>query len=155
MIFESCAGEYIMAELKSGVILEPGENLVMEIEAELWAVSSNPIAVLFGRINKVIAAIFGTRRKGFLVITDKRVIEVTDLIRCYVFHTNKTVKFVLPSSVKEIGYEKETVCGIFCPAYNLYYESFTQKTMVMLKGANEAKANEKVKAFYKAICAAQ
>lgn len=34
-----------MADLKSGLILEPGESLVMEIEAELWATSSNPIAM--------------------------------------------------------------------------------------------------------------
>lgn len=36
-----------MAYLKSGLNLEEGENLVMEIEAELWATSSNPIAIFF------------------------------------------------------------------------------------------------------------
>ena len=33
-----------MAELKSGIILQDGEELVAEIEAELWASSANPIA---------------------------------------------------------------------------------------------------------------
>ena len=36
-----------MADLKSGLILKDGEQLVMEIEAELWATSSN---VSVGRI---------------------------------------------------------------------------------------------------------
>ena len=41
-----------MAYLKSGLNLEEGENLVMEIEAELWATRSNPIAIFFGKASK-------------------------------------------------------------------------------------------------------
>lgn len=37
-----------MAELKSGLILTEGETLVMEIEAELWATSSNPLSMCNG-----------------------------------------------------------------------------------------------------------
>ena len=33
-----------MAELKSGLVLDEGEKLIMEIEAELWATSANPLA---------------------------------------------------------------------------------------------------------------
>ena len=39
-----------MAYLKSGLNLEEGENLVMEIEAELWATSSNPIAIFLVKL---------------------------------------------------------------------------------------------------------
>ncbi len=39
-----------MAELKSGIILQDGEELVAEIEAELWASSANPIAKALGNI---------------------------------------------------------------------------------------------------------
>ena len=41
------------------------------------------------------------------------------------------------------------------PAYYLYYESFTQRTRVMLSGADEKTAQKTVDAFYKAISAAQ
>ena len=127
----------------------------MEIEAELWATSSNPISMALGRINKFLAKIFGLRKSGFLVITNKRVVEVTKTINCYCFNTGTTVKYLLPSSVKEIGYEKRATCGCFCPAFYLYYESFTQKTQVMLSGVDEAGAQKTVEAFYKAIASAQ
>lgn len=144
-----------MSDLKSGLILENGESLVMEIEAELWATSSNPIAMAIGNIRKFFAKLIGHKRAGFLVITNKRVVEVTNIISCYKFNVGRTVKYLLPSSVKEIGYTKVATCGCFCPAFHLYYESFTQTTRVMLSGADEATAQKTVDAFYKAISAAQ
>lgn len=144
-----------MSDLKSGLILEEGESLVMEIEAELWATSSNPLAIALGQIRKFFAKILGYRVNGFLVITNKRVVEVKKVIECYCFNTGTTVKYVLPSSVKEIGYERTSTCGCFCPAYYLYYESFTQRTRVMLSGADEKTAQKTLDALYKAISAAQ
>jgi hypothetical protein len=144
-----------MATLKSGITLEAGENLVMEIEAELWAASSNPIAQLMGTVSRVIAMILGFKKNGFWVITDKRVIEVSVQIACWCFTIGREVKYVLPSSVKEIGYTRQAVCGIFCPAYHLYYQSFTQLSSVLLKGADEDSALKAANAFYAAISSAQ
>lgn len=144
-----------MAALKSGIILGEGETLVMEIEAELWATSSNPIARFLGGITKFIAMIFGTRIKGFLVITDKRVVEVTTRIRCYCFAIGREVKYILPNSVKEIGYDRAATFACCCPAYHLYYEGFTRRTSVLLKGVNEDGAKKAVDAFYSAIIHSQ
>ncbi|MCM1035292.1 MAG: hypothetical protein NC038_06855 [Paludibacter sp.] len=45
----------------------------------------------------------------------------------------KNIRYLLPSSIKEIGYTKEGTCfGCFCQSYNLYYEAFTQRTTVLL-----------------------
>jgi hypothetical protein len=140
-----------MAILASGLTLADDEKLVMEIEAELWAASSNPFARLLGEINKFIAMIFGFKKKGFLVITDKRVVEVSTQINCWCITTGRQVKYVLPSSVKEIGYTRTATCGCFCPAYRLYYEAFTQRTAVLLKDADEAGALKAANAFYAAI----
>ena len=74
-----------MSDLKSGLILEDGESLVMEIEAELWATSSNPMAMALGQIEKSIAKILGRKVEGYLVITNKRVVEVSKEIVCYCF----------------------------------------------------------------------
>jgi len=144
-----------MATVKSGVILKENEKLVLEIEAELWATSSNPIARAFGSVRRIIALIFGIKRKGFLVITDKRVVEVTTQIRCWCITVGRQVKYVLPSSVKEIGYTRTATCGCFCPVYFLYYQSFTQLTDVRLKGVDEEGAAKAADAFYAAISAAQ
>jgi len=144
-----------MATLASGISLAENENLVVELEAELWATSSNPIAQLIGTIRRVLAAILGFKKKGFLVITNKRVVEVGTQMACWCINVGKQVKFVLPSSVKEIGYLKTTTCGVFCPAYYLYYEGFTQTTRILLKGSDEAGALKIVNSFYAAINSAQ
>lgn len=145
-----------METLKSGIVLTEGENLVIELEAELWATSSNPLARLVGQVVKFINLILGNRRKGYVVITDKRVVEVIQFKALWVLNTGKNVKYVLPSSVKEVGYTKEgTCCGCFCQAYSLYYDAFTQRTSVLLSATEEAEAQKIVDAFYRAISAAQ
>lgn len=145
-----------MANLKSGLILGEDEHLVIELEAELWATSSNPIARLIGGIIKFINLIFGNKRQGYVVITDKRVVEIIQYKALWVLNAGKNVKYVLPSSVKEVGYTKEGTCfGCFCQSYNLYYDAFTQRTSVLLSDVDEAGAQKVVDAFYKAISAAQ
>ncbi|MCH5216156.1 MAG: hypothetical protein J1F10_04385 [Muribaculaceae bacterium] len=145
-----------MANLKSGIALGEDEKLVMELEAELWATSQNPIAKLIGTIKRLINLILGNKRKGFIVITDKRVIEVTQFIACWVLNAGKEVRYVIPSSVKEIGYVKEgSFLGCFCQSYYLFYESFTQRTSVLLPVTSEVEAKNIVDAFYNATKKAQ
>ena len=145
-----------MEKLKSGVILTEGETLVAELEAELWATSANPIAKLVGQVVKFINLILGNKRKCYVVITNKRVIEVIQFTALWVLNAGKNVKYVLPSSVKEVGYTKEgTFLGCFCQAYSLYYDAFTQRTSVLLSTSDESEAQKIVDAFYKAISAAQ
>ena len=126
-----------MDKLKSGVILNEDEKLIVELEAELYSTSPNPIAQLIGKIRKIIGLILGFKIDGFIVITDKRVVEVRRMRKCYVFNTDKEVKYLLPSSVKELGYYKETTCFVFCPAYHLYYESFTQRTSIQFMASDD------------------
>ena len=145
-----------MDKLKSGLVLSDGEKLVVELEAELWATSQNPIARMIGEIRKLLALIMGHKRQGYIVITDKRVVEIIQMKMFWVLNVGKNVKYVLPSSVKEVGYTKEgTCCGCFCQAYNLYYDAFTQRTSVLLPVDEEKEAQDIVDAFYKAISAAQ
>ena len=63
----------------------------------------------------------------------------------------RRVKYLLPTSVKEVGYTKEATCGCFCPSYHLYYESFTQSTSVLLSATSDAEAQKVVDSFYSAI----
>ncbi|MBR4115249.1 MAG: hypothetical protein IKK40_04490 [Bacteroidales bacterium] len=145
-----------MEKLKSGFVLEEGEQLVMELEAELWATSQNPIAKLLGKIAKFCALLIGNKRLGFIVITNKRVVEINQMKVCWVLNVGKEVKYVLPSSVKEVGYIQEgSFCGCFCQSYYLYYESFTQRTQVLLPANAEQEAQAVVSAFYKAISSVQ
>ena len=139
-------------KLKSGIVLGENENVVMELEAELWATSQNPIAQIIGQIKKLIGLLFGIKREGFVVITDKRVVEVFQTKACWVLNTGKVVTYLMPNSIKECGYTKEgTVCGCFCQGYTFYYEAWTQRTSIMLKDADEKEAQGVVESFYKAL----
>lgn len=144
-----------MADLKSGITLNADEMLVMELEAELWAASSNPFAKFIGAITKFIAMICGTRREGYIVITDKRVIEVTKEKFFYFFDSAKVIRYLLPSSIKEIGYTKVPTFFCFCPQYQLFYDAFTQRTSIVLSDVDEEGAMHVVDAFYNALYGAK
>jgi hypothetical protein len=144
-----------MAGLKSGLLLTEGETLVMEIEAELWASSSNPIARFFGGIAKFFAMIFGYRKSGYLVVTNRRVVTVEKIITCYCCGGGKVVKYMLPSSLKEVGFVKRATCGCFCPAYHLYFDAFTEHKEILLKGVDEAGAQKTVDVFYRSVAQSQ
>jgi hypothetical protein len=145
-----------MAEkLKSGLILSEDETLVMELEAELWAASSNPVAQMFGGLSRLIALVSGTRKSGYIVVTNKRVIQVEKTITCYCCGGGKHVKYLLPSSIKEVGFIKQATFGCFCPAYYLYFDSFTGRTQILLKGANESAAQKTVDVLYRTIAQSQ
>ena len=81
-----------MENLRSGLVLNEGEKLVMELEAELWATSSNFIARIIGTIVRIINLILGNKRQGFIVITDKRVVEILQFKALWVFNVGKNVK---------------------------------------------------------------
>jgi hypothetical protein len=142
-----------MSTLKSGIALADNEKLVMELEAELWATDPNPIMRVVQTIFKVIAKILGTKVKGFVVITDKRVIEVETKIVCFAFTAGRAVRYILPRSIMDVGYTRQgTFLGCFCPMYYLYYKSITGRiNEVLLKGSDEPGAMKAASAFYEAI----
>jgi len=140
-----------MAQLKSGFKLAEDEELVMELEAELWATSTNPIAKMIGEFWRIIAKILGFKMHSFIIVTNKRVVEVSDRVALYVFKTGRHVKYVVPNSVKEIGYVRKSTCWVFCPTYYLYYDAHTQSTLIQMKDADEAAALKASNAFYAVI----
>ena len=52
----------------------------------------NPLARLWGSIVRTINLILGNKRKGFIVITDKRVMEITQYKALWVLNAGKDVK---------------------------------------------------------------
>ncbi len=138
-----------MIDLKSGFIPEVGETPILEVEAELWAESSNIFARILGAFFRIINLFLGVRRTGFVVLTNKRIVEISNNIICFCFVGNRNVRSIFLNSVKEVGYTRKATCGCFCPAYNLYYETYSvlSKTSVLLKGADEMEANSVVSTF--------
>ncbi|MBR4137899.1 MAG: hypothetical protein IKU05_05750, partial [Bacteroidales bacterium] len=102
--------------LKSGYKLEDGEQLVMEIEANMRETSSNPLAVLWDAIRGIFELILGFSNKGFLVMTNKRVVMITKYKAFFVIEKGSTLSNILPHSVSNVGYSKmgTCCCGLFC-----------------------------------------
>lgn len=145
-----------MAQLKSGVTLREGENLVVELEAELYATAGDPISRFLGKITRFIRYWFlGWRQEGYLIITDQRIIEATKEKSCWCFEIGKHIKYVLPASVKEVGFIKGATFFCCCNAFHLYYDAFTQRTTVQLPTDDESEAQALVDKIYDIIKSAQ
>jgi len=138
-------------ETKSGIVLENGEEIIHELEAEMYSTSSNPIAMAFGGLIRIFDLIVGNKKNAFLVITNKRVFELQTQIRLWVFTVGKTVRYILPSSVKEVGYLKAASCCCFCPTYYFYYDAHTQTSRLQMKTMDESQVKKIVDDFYAKI----
>lgn len=137
--------------MASNVKLIPGEQIAFELEADFWNVGNNPIQKAFGKFFKTVAKIFGYKIRGFLTVTNMRVIETKDEIRCYCIPISRTTKVVLPHSIKEVGYTMEKICGIFFENYYFYYEGLTQATLIQIQDGTDEKLMDYVQKFYEAI----
>jgi hypothetical protein len=141
-----------MAELPSGFVLAGDETLVMNIEADWMLPIYNPLACIIWTIMKFILMILGVRKKGFLIITDKRVVEVWEYIICWCFIKGQHISYVKPGSVKEIGLERRSILWCCWTVYCLYYGALTgHSTLIRMKGADESTALKAAEAFYSAI----
>jgi len=136
---------------KSGVKLDDGEQIVVELEADLYARSANPFAQAAGSLLRLIDKIFGNKNAVFVVVTNKRVIEVREHKVCYVFVTQRVTLNVLPQNVLEVGYERKAQLGCFCPAYNIFYTCHTGGRSLMVRGLNEEGAAKAAKQFFDAV----
>ena len=122
-------------KLKSGLVLEEGEEVVFELKVSFWRHWWELLLL--------------KRKHGYLVITNKRVAEVYNNYVCWCISTSRKIKFVLPKSVCEVGYQR---AGCLCKSTFLYYQALTQKTAFEVD--NEKTAVKLVEAFYKVINAA-
>ena len=143
-----------MAQSKSGFTLAEGEQVVMELEAELYAVSANPIAQTLGEIKKIIDLILGNKKKSYILITNKRVVEIYDRIACYVFKVERRICNILPSSILDVGYYRRAAFGFLCPAFYFFYNRHSNLgRVILLKNADEAEAAKITNAFYTSVMA--
>jgi hypothetical protein len=124
----------------------------VEIEAEMYDVGSGPLARVLGIFNKFASKATGSIAKGFLVVTDKRIITTSIQKFCCVFTRSKAVKYVLPNSVYRIGWAKEGTIACCCPVINLWYSTrFGDGQDIRLIGADETTAMKACDAFFKAV----
>lgn len=131
--------------------LLPGEEIAFELEADLIKSGTSPIQVMIARAAFFIGKIFGTTAKTKLIVTTKRVVQVTNLITCYCIPTKSMFQVIMPNSVKEVGYYVESALFGICKTYMFYYQGLSESNAFFIKsGSDELLSNYTAK-FYAAL----
>ena len=139
---------------KSGIILTEGEEIVVELQTEIEnATGTGILATIIRALVKFVNIITGVKYQSWFVITNKRVVEIQSKTVCWVINSDKAIKYVLPSSVTELGYMKEKACCCCCDEFDLYYASENSISYIALEGVvkDEQEAQAIVDAFYRVI----
>ena len=53
-----------------------GESVLTQIEGDAWNSSPNPLASLMASVMKIFSAIFGVKRRTYIVVTNLRIVQV-------------------------------------------------------------------------------
>lgn len=121
------------SKLPKELQLLEGETILHEIEGNARTESPNPIVRLLNAIGGFILAIFGYRKRTFLVITNQRVIRV-NLEKILFFITKNTSFTTLAKhSIYEIGYAVVRRWLFFKTLY-LRLQTVTENSMIVYKG---------------------
>ena len=139
--------------MKCNITPLEGENLIAEIAGEMWAASSNPIVRFFAFIDKILCFIFGFRKAGYLVLTDRRIIFIRKRVALWCFPLEAIIKSYLPQGISAVGYTRKGTClGCFCPMFCLELTSISGEVItIQLKGATEKMAASYANTMYEAI----
>ncbi|MDR1306140.1 MAG: hypothetical protein LBK74_01020 [Treponema sp.] len=140
-----------MAYLQSGFVLSDDETLALEINADLVITSSIlPIRLLL-EVLRVFTRILGFKKKGFLVVSNKRVAEIYCQRFLWFFHTRKTVRNVRLYNIREVSYVRKGYFLCFFRHYHLYYDRPFVRVYSILKGRNEEEVRRAANTFFLAI----
>jgi hypothetical protein len=141
-----------MTPLKSGINLLDNETLIAEVDAGLYITSAFVILRFIQGFLRFIGLIFGFRKRGYLVITNKRFVEVYDQIIFWVLKIRKNVRSVpLCAIKKDVGCVKKGTFAFLFRSYQLYYERFWRRVYAVLRGLDEGEAYRITNAAYKAL----
>jgi hypothetical protein len=131
--------------------LLPGEEVAFEIDADVLRAGTDPVAQLIARIGVFFAKIFGHKEKAKLIVTTKRVVQVTHVIDWYCIPKKTLYQVIMPSSVKEVGYYVQTACCGMMKSFRFYYQGLTESSAFDIKGGNDKILADYVAKFYAAL----
>jgi hypothetical protein len=140
-----------MSSLKSGIVLPENESLLLEVEADLYGTSP---FLLFGialEILRCVAQVFGIKKRGYLVITNKRVVEVYQQFFLWGVQGRKKIRFFRLDRLSAIGYNRKGTFACFCRAWHLFYYRSWLRIYAVLKGRDEGEAQRAAAILFNAV----
>ena len=112
-----------MTTLKSGFPLQDGERFVLEIESRLYMTSSFFIFRLLWDFIRPLLQILGFCRRGFLIVTDRRFIEVYSQKIFWIIKIRRNVKSIpLRNICGTVEIVRKGRFLFFARAYHIFYQ---------------------------------
>jgi len=144
-----------MASLNSGFPLLENEQLVLEIESKLYMTSPwLPLRFLWGLIRPILQ-ILGFHRKGYLIATNKRLVEYYTQTIFWFIKIRKFVECVSLKKIKgNVQWTKKGTFLFFCRAYQISYNRPWYRVYFILKGKEEEEVNKIVNLLNQAVLSA-
>ena len=106
--------------MPSSLVLTEGEEVQAVVEGEMFATSTNLIANAIAKLFQGIAAIFGYRKTGQLVITNKRITLEVKGLTCWCIPASGVFKSIPYHGVASVQYGFEAMCCLgLCRKYAL------------------------------------
>jgi hypothetical protein len=103
-------------------------------------------------IIRFFAQILGFKRRGFLVVTNKRFVEVYNQIIFWIINIRKYVNSVPLCKIdKEVDYVKKGTFAFLFRAYHLYYQRSWRRVYAILRGLDEKGVHSAVNTIYKTL----
>ena len=88
----------------SDVILIDGEKVVVALQTEMYAQSTNIIENIVGKIFGIFAKFLGVKKSGQLTITDRRIILELHQKIFWCFDTKATFSTLMPHNIASVDY---------------------------------------------------
>lgn len=125
---------------ESELMLMEGEQIVVALQTEMYAQSTNLIANFIAKIIAFLAKIFGCKVWGQLTITDRRIVMETHKKIFWCFDQGATFSTMMPGSVTSVDYAFAAQFLCFCRKYifSITTASGQAYAFVLKGGKNQA-----------------
>lgn len=101
----------------SDVILIDGEQVVVALQTEMYAQSTNIIENILAKVFGIVAKILGVKRTGQLTITDRRIILEQHQRIFWCFDTKAVFSTMMPNAIASVDYAFVGQVLCFCRKY--------------------------------------
>ena len=124
----------------SNVILMDGEKVVVALQTEMYALSTNIIENIIAKVYGFIAMLFGIKRMGQLTITDRRIILEQHQKIFWCFDTKAAFSTIMPNAIASVDYAFVGQILCFCRKYVFSFSTTSGNgyEFVLKGGASQA-----------------
>jgi len=145
-----------MATLNSSFPLLEDEKLVVEAGSKLYMTSSCFLLRMIWGILRPILQILGFGRKGYLIVTDKRLVVLyTQTIFWFIKFRRCAESTPLNKIEKTINYVKKGRFLFFFRAYQLYFDRCKRRVYFILKGMEENEVQKLSNRLFQQVASAK